>query len=89
MQKGPFRDDGIGSDDDQALGVVDAVIRSKEDPRERERLESTGREFEELIIAVIDAENAADGVSVGTVAASDPDTGLQMVGFDITCKVKY
>jgi len=24
-----------------------------------------------------------------TRAASDPDTGLQMVGFDITCKVKY
>ena len=24
-----------------------------------------------------------------TRAATDPDTGLQMVGFDITCKVKY
>ena len=24
-----------------------------------------------------------------TRAASDPDTGLQMVGFDVTCKVKY
>jgi type IV pilus assembly protein PilN len=24
-----------------------------------------------------------------TRAANDPDTGLQMVGFDITCKVKY
>jgi len=24
-----------------------------------------------------------------TRAASDPDTGLQMVGFDITCKVRY
>jgi len=24
-----------------------------------------------------------------TRAASDPDTGLQMVGFDITCRVKY
>lgn len=24
-----------------------------------------------------------------TRAASDPDTGLEMVGFDITCKVKY
>jgi len=24
-----------------------------------------------------------------TRAANDPDTGLQVVGFDITCKVKY
>jgi len=24
-----------------------------------------------------------------TRAAVDPDTGLQMVGFDITCKVRY
>jgi len=31
-----------------------------------------------------------DGVTLQrTRATSDPDTGLQMVGFDITCKVKY
>lgn len=31
-----------------------------------------------------------DGVTLQrTRAASDPDTGLQMVGFDVTCKVKY
>jgi type IV pilus assembly protein PilN len=31
-----------------------------------------------------------DGVTLErTRAASDPDTGLQMVGFDVTCKVNY
>ena len=31
-----------------------------------------------------------DGVTLQrTRATSDPDTGLQMVGFDITCKVRY
>ena len=31
-----------------------------------------------------------DGVTLQrTRAASDPDTGLQMVGFDVTCKVNY
>ena len=31
-----------------------------------------------------------DGVTLQrTRATNDPDTGLQMVGFDITCKVKY
>jgi type IV pilus assembly protein PilN len=31
-----------------------------------------------------------DGVTLQrTRAASDPDTGLQVVGFDITCKVRY
>jgi len=31
-----------------------------------------------------------DGVTLQrTRAANDPDTGLQVVGFDITCKVKY
>ena len=31
-----------------------------------------------------------DGVTLQrTRAANDPDTGLQMVGFDITCKVRY
>ena len=31
-----------------------------------------------------------DGVTLQrTRAANDPETGLQMVGFDITCKVKY